>query len=119
MRRQPPAPTKPMPLTDASFPHSVLRATEPVLVDFHADWCGVCHRLLPVLDELAVVYAGRIRVAKLDIDAHPATPRRYAVRGIPTLVLFHHGQEVWRLVKVVRKPAIAAKLDEALAGAAT
>jgi thioredoxin 1 len=102
-------------VTDASFAFEVLRADLPVLIDFYADWCGSCQRLDPVLAELAGDYDGRITVAKIDVDRHPATAQRYAVRGIPTLILFHQGEERWRLVDVVRKATIAETLDACLA----
>lgn len=102
-------------VTDASFTFDVLRAKTPVLVDFYADWCGACVRVAPVLDELAQEYAGRLLIAKIDVDKHAATAARYRVRGIPSLLLFDHGEEQWRLVNVIRKPAIAGKLDETLA----
>lgn len=100
-------------VTDATFPFAVLRAAQPVLVDFYADWCRSCQQLAPVLDELAADYDGRVKVVKLDVERHPATAERLGVRGIPTLVLFDRGEERWRLVNVTRKATIVAQLDDA------
>ena len=83
---------KPMPVSDSSFDETVLRATEPVLVDFWAEWCGPCKMVAPFLDELAGEMAGQLTVAKVNIDENPQTPRKYGVRGIPTMILFKDGQ---------------------------
>ena len=80
------------PVTDQSFETEVLKASEPVLVDFWAEWCGPCKMIAPALDELAGEYAGRLTVAKVNIDENPTTPNTYAVRGIPTLILFKDGK---------------------------
>ncbi len=80
------------PVTDQSFEMDVLKASEPVLVDFWAEWCGPCKMIAPALDELAGEFAGRLTVAKVNIDENPATPNTYAVRGIPTLILFKDGK---------------------------
>lgn len=78
-------------VTDASFEDDVLKAAEPVLVDFWAAWCGPCKMIAPVLDELATEYAGKVKIAKMDVDANSATPSKYNIRGIPTLMLFKNG----------------------------
>lgn len=78
-------------VTDASFEDDVLKAAEPVLVDFWAAWCGPCKMIAPVLDELATEYAGKVKIAKMDVDANTATPAKYNIRGIPTLMLFKNG----------------------------
>ena len=80
------------PVTDQSFETEVLKASEPVLVDFWAEWCGPCKMIAPALDELAGEFAGRLTVAKVNIDENPTTPNTYAVRGIPTLILFKDGK---------------------------
>jgi len=79
-------------VTDDSFETDVLRATGPVLVDFWAEWCGPCKMIAPALEEIGAEYAGRVTVAKVNIDENPSTPNTYGVRGIPTLILFKDGK---------------------------
>jgi thioredoxin 1 len=79
-------------VTDETFATDVLKATGPVLVDFWAEWCGPCKALAPALEELAGEFKDRLTVAKVNIDDNPATPTNYAVRGIPTLILFKDGK---------------------------
>lgn len=90
----------PIPVTDATFEAIVARASNPVLLDCWAGWCQPCHMLAPTIDALARDYAGRLVVAKLDVDANPATASRFGIRSIPTLLLFRAGQLVDRLVGV-------------------
>jgi thioredoxin 2 len=108
----------PVTVTDASFDTLVMRATTPVLLDCWAAWCGPCRVLAPTIDALARDYAGRVTVAKLDVDANPATATRFDVRGIPTLLLFDRGRLVDRLVGVQPRPAIEAHLAPLLGAAA-
>ena len=79
-------------ITDQSFDSDVLKSSRPVLVDFWAEWCGPCKMIAPALEEMAGSLAERLTVAKLNIDDNPQTPKKYGVRGIPTLMLFKDGQ---------------------------
>ena len=79
-------------VTDASFDQEVLKSDTPVLVDFWAPWCGPCHAIAPILDDLAGEYSGRLKIAKINVDDNPQTPGRYGVRGIPNLLIIKGGQ---------------------------
>lgn len=98
-------------LSDDDFEEKVLQADGPVLVDYWAEWCGPCKSLAPILDGLARDYAGRLTVAKLNIDDNPKTPQHYGVRGIPTLSLFVNGQVVATKVGALPKSQIDAWLQ--------
>ncbi len=101
-------------VTDDSFEDEVLRSPDPVLVDYWADWCGPCKMIAPVLDEIASEYAGKIKVAKLNIDENPNTPPRYGIRGIPTLMLFREGEVEATKVGAVSKSQLTAFIDSNL-----
>jgi len=101
-------------VTDDSFEQEVLQSSDPVLVDYWADWCGPCKMIAPVLDEIADEYSGRIRVAKLNIDENPNTPPRYGIRGIPTLMLFKEGEVEATKVGAVSKSQLTAFIDSNL-----
>jgi len=99
-------------VTDADFDEEILRSDLPALVDFWAAWCGPCRAVGPVVEELAAEYAGKIKVAKLDVDANKQTPGRYGIRGIPTLILFKDGQVVDQIVGAVPKNKIVELLGK-------
>ena len=101
-------------LTDDSFESEVLQASEPVLVDYWADWCGPCKMIAPVLDEIAGEYAGKLKIAKLNIDENPNTPPKYGIRGIPTLMLFKGGEVEATKVGAVSKSQLTAFIDSNL-----
>ena len=101
-------------VTDASFEGDVLKASGPVLVDYWAEWCGPCKMIAPVLDEIAVEYAGRLKVVKLNIDQNTLTPPRYGIRGIPTLMLFKDGAVEATKVGAVSKSQLQAFLNSNL-----
>jgi thioredoxin 1 len=98
-------------VNDASFRQQVLEASGPVLVDFWAPWCGPCHMIAPVVEELAGEYQGRAKVAKLEVDGNAETTARYGITSIPTLLVFKNGQVVEKVVGVASKKVLAAKLD--------
>ncbi|BCU06280.1 MULTISPECIES: thioredoxin TrxA [Chromatiaceae] len=101
-------------VTDDSFEEEVLKSPDPVLVDYWADWCGPCKMIAPVLDEIADEYAGRVKIAKLNIDENPNTPPRYGIRGIPTLMLFRGGEVEATKVGAVSKSQLTAFIDSNL-----
>ncbi len=98
-------------LSDDNFKEHVLSATGPVLVDYWAEWCGPCKMIAPILEDIAKEYAGKVTIAKLNIDDNPATPQHYGVRGIPTLMLFKDGEVEATKVGALSKSQLAAFLD--------
>ena len=111
------APAKPIIVSDASFRREVLESDLPVLVDLWAPWCGPCHMIAPVVEKLAGDYAGRLKVAKLNVDENPSTANAYHVQGIPTLLIFRNGRVVDRIVGATPEPLLRGKVDAALRSA--
>jgi thioredoxin len=103
--------TGPIPVTDQTFAEQVERSRIPVLLDLWAEWCGPCHMLAPTVDQLSAELAGKIKVAKLNIDQNPAIANRFGVRSIPTLLVLKDGREVDRLVGVQPKQEILRRLQ--------
>lgn len=105
-------------ISDASFATTVLSSNRPVLVEFWAPWCPRCRMAAPVLDEIATELAGRLTIAKLDVDANPETTRAFQIVATPTLILFKDGQPVRRIVGAKAKGAYLRELSEAVPGLA-
>ena len=101
-------------VTDATFEAEVLKAAGPVLVDYWAEWCGPCKMIAPVLDDIATTYAGKLTIAKLNIDENQETPAKHGVRGIPTLMLFKNGNVEATKVGALSKSQLQAFLDASL-----
>jgi len=101
-------------VTDQNFDQEVLKSDLTVIVDFWAAWCGPCKALAPVVDEIAKQYQGKVKVGKMDVDKNQATPMRYGVRGIPTLLVFKGGQVREQIVGFVPKETIEKALDKSL-----
>ncbi|MCB5227298.1 thioredoxin TrxA [Alishewanella sp. 16-MA] len=98
-------------VSDDSFEADVLKAETPVLVDFWAEWCGPCKMIAPILDDVASEYAGKVAVAKVNIDQNPNTPPKFGIRGIPTLLLFKNGQVAATKVGALSKTQLKQFLD--------
>ena len=98
-------------VSDDTFDVEVLQSTTPVLVDYWAEWCGPCKMIAPILEDVAKEYAGKLKVAKLNIDENQATPPKYGIRGIPTLMLFKNGNVEATKVGALSKSQLAAFID--------
>jgi thioredoxin 1 len=101
-------------LTESTFDETIGAASEPVVVDFWAEWCGPCKMIAPILDEIASEHAGKLTVAKLNVDDNPEIARRFDVMSIPTLIVFKDGAAQKRLVGAKGKGQLLAELDEFL-----
>ena len=102
-------------VSDVTFDQEVLKASVPVLIDFWAPWCGPCKAIAPVVEELAGVYNGRLKIVKMNVDDNPQTPSKYGVRGIPNLILFKGGSVAEQIVGAVPKAHLVRAIDRALA----
>ena len=109
----------PLVVSDATFAAEVERSPLPVLVDLWAPWCGPCRMVGPIVDQIAAELAGRVKVAKMNVDDNPATSSRFGVRSIPTLLVFKDGREVDRLVGAQPKAAIVGRLERHLSASAS
>jgi thioredoxin 1 len=104
-------------VSDEQFDEQVLKSSEPVLVDFWAEWCGPCKMIAPILDEVATSYAGKLKVAKINIDQNQKTPRSYNVRGIPTLMIFKDGKVQATQIGAVSKTQLTQLIDKTIQAA--
>jgi len=109
-----PVDAAPVSVTDATFAREVEHWPTPVLVDAWAPWCGPCRTVAPALDQIAAEMAGRVRIAKLNVDDNPATAARFGIQSIPTLLLMVGGREVDRIVGAQPKAAIVGRLQQVL-----
>ncbi len=103
-------------ITDGSFDSDVLKSSQPVLVDFWAEWCGPCKMLGPIVDRIAAANTSKITVAKMNVDDNQDTPQKYGIQGIPTLLLFKDGEVVSQMVGFQSQENIQRNIDEALGG---
>ena len=101
-------------ISDSTFEQEVLQNDQPVLVDYWAEWCGPCKMIAPILDEIADEYQGKLKITKLNIDDNPATPPKFGIRGIPTLMIFKDGDVAATKVGALSKSQLAAFIDQSI-----
>jgi thioredoxin 1 len=101
-------------ITDSNFEQLVMKSDKPVLIDFWAAWCGPCKALAPIVDEVAQSFSGKVTVGKMDVDKNAATPQRFGIRGIPTLLVFKGGQVQEQIVGYVARERIEQALNKSL-----
>jgi thioredoxin 1 len=101
-------------ITDASFEADVLQSSQPVLVDYWAEWCGPCKMIAPILDEVATGYEGKLQITKMNVDENRDIPSKFGIRGIPTLMLFKDGQLAATKVGALSKAQLTAFIDQQL-----
>ena len=102
-------------VSDASFEADVLQSTQPVLVDYWAEWCGPCKMIAPILEEVSAAYQGKLQIAKMNVDENREIPAKFGIRGIPTLMLFKDGQLAATKVGAMSKSQMTAFIDQQLA----
>ena len=102
---------KPVAVTDDTFEAEVIKSTEPVVVDFWAEWCGPCKAIAPMVEELAEEYDGKVKFVKVDVDSSPQTPMSFGIRGIPTLLIFKDGEKVGQVVGAVPKAKLVENIE--------
>lgn len=100
-------------VTDQSFEQEVLKSEVPVIVDFGAEWCGPCKMILPIIEELAKEYEGKVKVVKIDVDENPAVSSKYGIKSLPTLLFFKNGEVKEKAIGAVSKKVIVDKLQAA------
>ena len=106
--------SEPLAVSDADFEQEILKADMPAMVDFWAAWCGPCRAIAPVVEELARDFAGKVKVAKMNVDENPKTPAKYGIRAIPTLIIFKGGKVVDQITGAVSRNIIENALKKAM-----